>query len=253
MKYNLDFISESDFEEHIKNTIKTYNKSLEAINLKKFNSNIIDPIKLIFDKNVFRKTFEQIINDEISRQRDKSNNNAIGYFHQNIFRYIKNCEVPKTGWDIIVSCQNDRRIYVEMKNKHNTMNSGSSQKIYIQMQNQIIKTPADVCFLVEAIAPSSRNIAWGCSINGSHVECEKIRRVSIDKFYGIVTGDEHAFYKMCMKLPETIEKVLNENDNLVVGKDTVLNELYMIDMDIQKALYKLAFNSYDGFNMNTEI
>ncbi|MGN1036641.1 MAG: Eco47II family restriction endonuclease, partial [Ruminococcus sp.] len=82
----LDFISEKDFEEHVKNTIKAYNKSLEAIDLKKFNSNVIDPIKLTFDKNVFRKSFEQIISDEISRQRDKSNNNAIGYFHQNIFQ-----------------------------------------------------------------------------------------------------------------------------------------------------------------------
>ena len=56
MPFELDFISEKNFEEHVKNTIKTYNKSLEAIDLKKFNSNVIDPIKLTFDKNVFRKT-----------------------------------------------------------------------------------------------------------------------------------------------------------------------------------------------------
>lgn len=244
----LDFISEKDFEEHVKNTIKAYNKSLEAIDLKKFNSNVIDPIKLTFDKNVFRKSFEQIISDEISRQRDKSNNNAIGYFHQNIFQYIENCEVPKSGWDVIVNLEDKTRIYVEMKNKHNTMNSSASQKIYIQMQNQIIKTPSDKCFLVEAIAPKSRNIPWGCSVNGQHVESERIRRVSMDKFYAVVTGDSTAFYKMCMKLPETIEKVIAGNKSLSVGKDTVLDELLKTDRDIQKALYKLAFNSYDGFN-----
>ncbi|MDD6344616.1 MAG: Eco47II family restriction endonuclease [Oscillospiraceae bacterium] len=248
MPFELDFISEKNFEEHVKNTIKTYNKSLEAIDLKKFNSNVIDPIKLTFDKNVFRKSFEQIVNDEISRQRDKSNNNAIGYFHQNIFQYIKNCEVPKSGWDVIVNLEDKTRIYVEMKNKHNTMNSSASQKIYIQMQNQIIKTPSDKCFLVEAIAPKSRNIPWGCSVNGQHVESERIRRVSMDKFYAVVTGDSTAFYKMCMKLPETIEKVIAGNKSLSVGKDTVLDELLKTDRDIQKALYKLAFNSYDGFN-----
>lgn len=249
MPFELDFISEKNFEEHVKNTIKTYNKSLEAIDLKKFNSNVIDPIKLTFDKNVFRKSFEQIVNDEISRQRDKSNNNAIGYFHQNIFQYIKNCEVPKSGWDVIVTPEDKTKIYVEMKNKHNTMNSSASQKIYIQMQNQIIKTPFDKCFLVETIAPKSRNIPWGCSVNGQHVEDERIRRVSMDRFYAIVTGDNTAFYKMCMKLPVTIEKVLSENDSLSAGKDTVLDELMNIDRDIQKALYKLAFNSYDGFNL----
>ena len=65
----------------------------------------------------------------------------------------------------------------------------------------------------------------------------------------VVTGDSTAFYRMCMKLPETIEKVLSENDSLSAGKDTVLDELMNIDRDIQKALYKLAFNSYDGFNL----
>lgn len=56
-----------------------------------------------------------------------------------------------------------------MKNKHNIMNSSSSQKTYIQMQNQIMKTPNDFCFLVEALAPISRDIVWGCSANGIHV------------------------------------------------------------------------------------
>lgn len=102
---------------------------------------------------------------------------------------------------------------------------------------------------LEAIVPKSRNIPWGCSVNGHHVENESIRRVSMDKFYAVVTGDSTAFYRMCMKLPETIEKVLSENDSLSAGKDTVLDELMNIDRDIQKALYKLAFNSYDGFNL----
>jgi len=43
-------------------------------------------------------------------------------------------------------------IYVEMKNKHNTMNSSSSQKIYMRMQNKILENPKAVCMLVEVIA-----------------------------------------------------------------------------------------------------
>ena len=99
--YNLDFISESDFESHVANTLATYNKSLKSINLKNFNSNIVDPIKLLFDKSVYKKSFEDIISMELQRQRDKSNTNAIGYFHQNMFKYIKNCTVPEHGWDVI--------------------------------------------------------------------------------------------------------------------------------------------------------
>lgn len=249
MSYNLTFISQNDFENHVKNTIKSYSKTLEAIDLKKFNANIIDPIKMTFDKHVFKKTFKQIIEDEISRQRDKSNNNAIGYFHQNIFKYFNNCEVPKEGWDVIFTKNDGTKIYVEMKNKHNTMNSSSSQKTYIQMQNQIMKYPNDQCFLVETIAPKSRDIPWGCSVNKQHLEDNRIRRVSMDKFYTIVTGEKDAFYQMCMQLPITIEKVISESESLSVQEDTVIKELSALDIDMQLALYKLAFNSYDGFNL----
>ena len=62
-----------------------------------FNKNIIDPIKMIFDKTVYQSTWEEIVSNEIFRQRDKSNNNDIGYFHQRIFQYIADCHVPDNG------------------------------------------------------------------------------------------------------------------------------------------------------------
>ena len=244
--YTLSFIKEQDFTHHVSETLSCYNNNLNSINLKKFNSNIVDPIKLLFDKSVYRKSFDEIIQLEIHHQRDKSNTNSIGYFHQNIFRYIKNCEVPKKGWDVIFTEKN-HRIYVEMKNKHNTMNSSSAQKIYIQMQNQIIKNPDDYCFLVETIAPVSRNIPWGCSVNGVHCESNHIRRVSMDKFYAVVTGIDDAFYQMCMQLPKTIESLIEKNQVSLVQKDTVIEELYNKNPDTLKALYLLAFESYEGF------
>lgn len=245
--YNISFISEDDFREHVASTLKSYNASLASINLKHFNSNIIDPIKLLFDKNVYNKTFKEIIELEIHRQRDKSNTNAIGYFHQNMFKYIENCIVPAHGWDVIFTCQDSSKIYVEMKNKHNTMNSSSAQKTYIQMQNQILKTPSDKCFLVETIAPVSRNIKWGCSINGSHVEDERIRRVSMDKFYKIVTGIDNAFYQICRQLPETIKKLIASNNVKIVEPDTVVEQLKEKNPNTLMALYLLAFKTYEGF------
>ena len=245
--FTLTFIDEQAFKSHVAETLASYHKSLRSINLASFNSNLIDPIKLLFDKNVYQKSFEEILQLEIHRQRDKSNTNAIGYFHQNLFRYISGCEVPAHGWDVIFK-GTEYKIYVEMKNKHNTMNSSSSQKTYIQMQNQILKTPNDYCFLVETIAPISRNIAWGCSVNGSHCEHEHIRRVSMDKFYALVTGIEDAFYQMCMQLPITIEELIQENQIETVQKDTVIEELKQKSPDILKALYLLAFQTYEGFD-----
>lgn len=245
--YYITFITQENFEKHVAQTIKSYNETLKSINLTKFNSNIIDPIKLTFDKALFKKSIEEIIELEIHRQRDKSNTNAIGYFHQYMFKYIANCEVPTHGFDVIFTQKDGTKIYVEMKNKHNTMNSSSAQKTYIGMQNQILNNPNDMCFLVETIAPHSRNTIWKCSINGEPVSHERIRRVSMDKFYELVTGIPDAFYQICKQLPITIEKLIKTDAVETVEKDTVIEELKQKNPNLLKALYLLALETYSGF------
>ena len=245
--WNLNFITRENFKEHIKNTISTYEKTLDGIDLTKFNSNIVDPIKMVFDSKVYRKNFEEVIKDELVRQRDKTNSNAIGYFHQNMFKYIKNCEIPKEGFDVIFTKNDGNKIYIEMKNKHNTMNSSSSQKTYMRMLNKIAKDNTAECYLVEAIAKTSQNIVWKVSVDGERVENEKIRRVSLDKFYEVVTGDKEAFYKICMELPKIIDEIIKEHKELQVGSDTVIDELKEKNPDLLKALYLLAFKEYEGF------
>lgn len=246
--WDINFITRDDLKEHIKNTISTYERTLDGIDLNKFNSNIVDPIKMVFDSKVYRKNFEEVIKDELVRQRDKTNSNAIGYFHQNIFKYIRNCEVPREGFDVIFTQNDGKKVYVEMKNKHNTMNSSSSQKTYMRMQNKISNDPDAICFLVEAIARNSQNIVWKVSIDGERLENDRIRRVSIDKFYDIVTGEKDAFFKICMVLPKLIDEIINENKELQVGSDTVIDELREKNPDLVKALYILAFKEYEGFN-----
>ncbi len=269
MSWNLSFISEEDFSNHVKETIRKYGEKLKSFDLKRFNKNLIDPIKLIFDKTVYHSSWEEIVSNEIFRQRDKSNNNDIGYFHQRVFQYIANCHVPQNGeeggWDVIYTNENGieipeagivHRIYVEMKNKHNTMNSSSSSKTYIKMQNQILHDDDCACFLVEIIAQHSQNIKWETTIDRNRVGHKQIRRVSVDQFYSIVTGQRNAFYEMCMVLPFVIEKAVNELDNTIMPHDTVMEELKAMavamnivpkDLSIAMAAYMLGFSTYMGF------
>lgn len=267
--WNLSFISERDFTNHVRLTIEKYGEKLESFDLKRFNRNIIDPIKLIFDKTVYNATWEEIVSNEIFRQRDKSNNNDIGYFHQRIFQYIDNCYVPANdedgGWDIIYKDENGitipdfgkvHTVYVEMKNKHNTMNSASAGKTFIKMQNQLLNDDDCACFLVEAIAQRSQNVKWETTVDKKKVGHKLIRRVSLDQFYALVTGKEDAFYQMCMVLPETIEKVVKEQEDALIPHDTVIDELKeMANMQnvqpeslaVAMATYMLGFGTYKGF------
>ncbi len=94
--------------------------------------------------------------------------------------------------------------------------------------------------------------------DGKSVSHKKIRRVSLDQFYALVTGQEDAFYKMCMVLPKVIEKVVNEGgEDVKVPHDSVMSELRRIAKEMNTddenlamalAVYLLGFSTYNGFS-----
>lgn len=242
-EYKLGFISDDKIYTHVKETVLRYQRK---INLAQFNRNVIDPIKLTFDAKVYGKSFEDIIEAECIRQVDKSNTNHIGYFHQNLFKLVGNgWEVPEKGFDIV---NKQRKIYVEMKNKHNTMNASSAQATYMGMQQQLLREPDANCYLVEVIAKHSQNMVWEGSFRGIYLSDERIRRISIDKFYEIVFDDKFAFYKLCKALPLILDDVVNETQTGNI-ENTVYTELKEISPETLKSLYLLAFSTYEGFNI----
>jgi len=240
--YNLGFISNEDIYNHVKETVNKYRFSID---LAKFSKNLVDPIKLTFDTRVYRKNIEFVIESEVLRQIDKSNTNYIGYFHQNIFRYFGHgWEVPAHGYDII---NTERMYFVEMKNKHNTMNSSSAQKTYMRMQSTLLSNSKATCLLVEVIARRSQNVMWKMSLDGQPVSNKRIRRVSIDKFYELVTGNKFAFKELCEKLPLIIQDVV-EDSNFEAESNSVFTELRAIDPNLLKSIYLLSFREYEGFS-----
>ena len=240
--YNLGFISDEAIYEHVKHTVESYRRE---ITLKQFNENIVDPIKLTFDSKVYGKTIQQAIEDECFRQIDKSNANKIGYFHQNLFRYAGNgWSVPTQGFDVENA---EQHVFVELKNKHNTMNSASSQKTYMKMQSKLLEDDQATCYLVEAISTNSRADVWRSTLDKKPCSHKRIRRMSMDRFYGLVFGDTLAFYKLCQTLPMIIQDVVSDDKTLSLN-NTVYQELTKEHADLLTALYLLAFSTYEGFD-----
>lgn len=73
----------------------------------------------------------------------------------------------------------------------------------------------------------------------------------MDKFYALVTGQEDAFYQMCVILPDAIEKAIT-NNKIQMPKDSVIDELKECansrKISIAMAIYLLGFSEYTGFN-----
>ncbi len=117
----------------------------------------------------------------------------------------------------------------------------------MRMQNTLLKEPKAKCFLVEVIASNSQNNPWKISLDKTPVFDDRIRRISIDKFYEIVTGDKLAFKKLCEILPRIIEDVVAKV-KLPNKSNTVIKELKKIDKNLLKSIYLLSFSNYEGFD-----
>lgn len=44
---------------------------METFDIKRFNRNVVDPIKLIFDKTVYQTSWTEMVGNEIFGKRDK--------------------------------------------------------------------------------------------------------------------------------------------------------------------------------------
>lgn len=246
-QYQLGFISDDGIRNHVKETILKYRSSID---FKEFSKLKIDPIKATFDIAVYNLTNEEFIQREIMRQIDKSNNNHIGYFHQNIFRYIQDWEVSESGYDVV---NQKKSYYAEIKNKFNTMNSNAKENIFCKMQQTIENNPKATCFLIEVISKKSQNVPWCVKIGNQLEKSERIRIISIDRFYEIATGDKDAFAKLCKKLPKIIQDVIeSEGVQANFSSQSISEDLIRVHSSLLTALYRLAFFTYEGFKDFTQ-
>ena len=127
------------------------------------------------------------------------------------------------------------------------MNEKSSSATYMMMQNKLLENEKATCMLVEVISRNSQNIKWSVTVNKNKMSNDRIRRVSIDKFYEIVTGEKEAFKQLVEVLPIVMDDVLEEIEQEGI-ENSVFNELKDLDNNILKSLYLLSFKKYEGFD-----
>ena len=204
--YNLGFVSDEEIYNHVKSTVLQYRRS---INLKEFNKNIIDPIKLTFDSKIYGQTMAQTVESECIRQIDKTNNNRIGYFHQYLFKLAGNgWEVPangdKGGFDVL---NDEKHIYVEMKNKPGKMKHSAKRALAIKAFDKLLHDKNAVVMIVDMQNHSGINEPWIIHLEDKPLVNERLRLVSIDKFYDVIFSQEGAYSRICEALPTILSDI----------------------------------------------
>lgn len=109
----------------------------------------------------------------------------------------------------------EQHIYAKIIENHNAINEVSAQKLRIEMQSEILDDSKAICYLVEVTPEYSHNDPWVFATDGKVMKDDRIRCISIDKFYEILFDDRNAYSHLCNTLPEVFEDALIENPHLI--------------------------------------
>ncbi len=227
---------------------QAYVKAKSNVSKQSFYKNKVDSFKLTFDAHFNEMNEADLIQSEILRQVDKSINNSIGTFHEQVLGGIKGYQVGKlSGFDIKAE---DDTLFADIKNKHNTMNSSSSEALFQKLARYADDYKKAKCYWVQILAKDSFNEHWKGDINGKEYSHSRVYKISGDQFYALLTGEGDALYQLYKALPHVIKdykKSLSVADN-----DESNSALEEIKKDIKESkrsiLDQITSDNYKYYN-----
>jgi hypothetical protein len=239
----LSFVSDEHLLDCVAQLYSSYRRAKEKLSKKKFYSNKIDVFKLTFDMEFNELSEDELIQFEIRRQIDKSVNNAIGTFHENILGGIRGySRGNNSGFDIKAD---DDTLFADIKNKHNTMNSSSAESLFQKLSRYADDHKNAQCYWVQLLSTDSFNEQWFSIINGKEYSHSRVRKISGDQFYALVTGQENALYQLYKVLPIAIKDFLKTVELKETDADSAYGEIKISQVESQRTMLdQITFDNY---------
>ncbi len=203
---------------------------------KHFNKNAIDPFSALFHGVIHAITYKEWIEQEKARQAQKTLQNAIGNFHQEILGSIPGWANLGAGGGLDV-VNKKMKIIAEVKNKFNTTKGNHKVAVYDDIRTKL-KTNAYANFIgyyVEVIPQGKRkyDVPFTPSDNKTKKRRPTNRQIRVIdgvSFYTLVTGRKRALQELFEALPT----ILVDNFKYKLSKKEASQYL---------ALFKMAFST----------
>ncbi|WP_339882954.1 Eco47II family restriction endonuclease [Polaribacter vadi] len=242
----LSFISDEHLFYCIENLHNSYLKAKANVSKKKFYKNKIDTIKLTFDSKFNDLDEETLIKTEINRQIDKSINNSIGTFHEQILGGIKGYEIGNfSGFDLKAT---NNTLFADIKNKHNTMNSSSAESLFQKLANYADTYKNAKCYWVQILAKNSFEEKWFGEINGKEYSHSRVYKISGDQFYKLISGKETALFDLYKILPKAISDYLSKQEKENKSNNSALDEVLISSKHSKRTiLNEITFENYSYY------
>lgn len=243
----VNFISDEHFLNCIGNLHNSYLKAKNNITKKNFYSNKVDTIKLTFDSKFNDIDEEKLIQSEILRQIDKSINNSIGTFHEQILGGIKGFEAGNlSGYDIKAK---DNTLFADIKNKHNTMNSSAAEALFQKLKRYADDYKQAKCYWVQILAKGSFCELWSGDINGKEYSHSRVYKISGDQFYALLSGKQDAMFQLYKALPIAIKDYLKSvEESEEIAENSALEEIKSQTKTSKRTvLNQITFENYSYY------
>ena len=249
MKTNryVQFVSDEHLLNCVKNLHKAYLKAKSDVTKKKFYKNKIDTVKLTFDSKFNSIDEESLIKAEMLRQIDKSINNSIGTFHEQVLGGVQGFVVGNlSGFDIRAE---DNSLFAEIKNKHNTMSSASMESVFTKLARYADDNKNSKCYWVQILAEKSFCKLWTGIINGKERSHSRVFKISGDKFYELLTGQADALFDLYKALPMVAADYLKTIDKIdAVAKNSAVDEIKSETIKTKRSMLdQITFENYSYY------
>ena len=221
----VDFVSDEHFLKCVKWVCDAYLDPSMKFNKAWLQRNGIDPFKMVFDMVVRHRSFDSLKSQEEARQFDKKSGGRIGDFHQKLLGGVSGWIDLGVGDDTKVDLKKeDNTIFIELKNKFNTVNSDSLSAVRQKLEKVTNDYPGSTAYW-----------AYIVEKNGTSGESEwiylgdnnpKIRKVWGSKIYEMITGKKDALEKTWVALPVAINDLINTTSPIATSDYEELKEWF---------------------------
>ncbi|KER05683.1 type II restriction enzyme eco47ii protein [Marine Group I thaumarchaeote SCGC AAA799-E16] len=221
----VDFVSDEHFLKCVKWVCDAYLDPSLKLDKAWLQRNGVDPFKMVFDMVVRNRDFNSLIENEKTRQFDKKSGGRIGDFHQKLLGGVSGWTDLGVGDDSKVDLKkDDNTVFMELKNKYNTVNSDSKDSVRRKLKK-----------ITEVHPGSTAYWAYVIEKDGTSGESEwvhlgdndpKIRKIWGSKLYEMITGKEDALEKTWVALPVAINDLISTTSPISSADVVELNEWF---------------------------
>ncbi len=195
--------------------------------------NTIDPFSAMFDSIIQSLTSEKWLVKERGRQIQKTLENSIGEFHQNILGSMPGWENLGKG-KIIDIVNAEQLLIAEVKNKYNTAKGNNRVSIYDDLDQSLSNNYIGFTGYYVEIIPARRKIKrynkpFTPSDNKTKTRRpanERIRIIDGVSFYGLASKTSDALKLLYDVMPQVIADIIRQKHSTIECIDEKTIELF---------------------------